>query len=215
MSLHRPRGFTLIELLVVIAIIAVLAAILLPTLFAARERANQTKCMSNMRNLAIALNEYADSNRGRFPGFAETPIPGLEWANGRVDDGIWASRIDGHLGGAPEVWLCPAAPDIGETFRSEAGTAEAGIPFGINNNLSQKRSSDGAIVGRPQSAIRSPRTTVLLVEGTSYDGGGELSSEPDPVKRHGDGGSWFNVVYCDTNAEITQEVAYPEYWDLK
>ena len=64
---RRDRGFTLIELLVVIAIIAILAAILIPAFFSARERAKTTSCLANLRNLSTAIRNYADDNCGRMP----------------------------------------------------------------------------------------------------------------------------------------------------
>ena len=57
--IHKRTGFTLIELLVVIAIIAILAAILFPVFAKAREKAYQTQCLSNTKQLALALLSYA------------------------------------------------------------------------------------------------------------------------------------------------------------
>jgi len=59
---NRSKGFTLIELLVVIAIIAILAAILFPVFAAAREKARANSCLSNQRQLAIAIRMYADDS---------------------------------------------------------------------------------------------------------------------------------------------------------
>src|SRR5256885_4443566 len=56
------RGFTLVELLVVIGIIAVLISVLLPTLGKAREAAKRTQCLSNLRQIAVLLNMYANQN---------------------------------------------------------------------------------------------------------------------------------------------------------
>jgi prepilin-type processing-associated H-X9-DG protein/prepilin-type N-terminal cleavage/methylation domain-containing protein len=65
---RRPAyGFTLVELLVVIAIIALLIALLLPTLSRAKEQARSVTCLSNLRQLAAAAQLYCDGNRGYFP----------------------------------------------------------------------------------------------------------------------------------------------------
>jgi prepilin-type N-terminal cleavage/methylation domain-containing protein len=81
---HKVSGFTLIELLVVIAIIAILAAILFPVFARVREKARQTSCASNMKQLGTAFMQYVQDNNERYPSVrAVTPnnnyIGG--WAN--------------------------------------------------------------------------------------------------------------------------------------
>jgi len=71
--LRNRRGFTLIELLVVIAIIAILAAVLLPALSAARERARTAQCLSNLKQIGQALINFTLENNDRFPGGGALP----------------------------------------------------------------------------------------------------------------------------------------------
>ena len=71
-------GFTLIELLVVIAIIAILAAMLLPALSAAKEKANRIACMNSLKQMGIALQMYAGENNSTYPTLKWSPT-GSVW----------------------------------------------------------------------------------------------------------------------------------------
>jgi prepilin-type N-terminal cleavage/methylation domain-containing protein/prepilin-type processing-associated H-X9-DG protein len=69
----RCRAFTLVELLAVISIVAILAALLLPTLAAAKDKARKIACLSNLRQTSIAIAGYAPENDGRIPYGPKAP----------------------------------------------------------------------------------------------------------------------------------------------
>lgn len=84
---YKPSAFTLIELLVVIAIIAILAAIVLPVLQAAKEKAQATFCLNNMKQLGMALNMYLNDNHDYLPwpnwdGGSPAAVPGWLYGPG-------------------------------------------------------------------------------------------------------------------------------------
>ena len=92
----KPMGFTLIELLVVIAIIAILAAILLPALNAARERGRQASCVSNLKQQTNALAMYQDASDGFFPSL---PVNGSSFLHQTMNYG-YAGKV-GYLSSGP------------------------------------------------------------------------------------------------------------------
>jgi prepilin-type N-terminal cleavage/methylation domain-containing protein/prepilin-type processing-associated H-X9-DG protein len=92
---RNPKGFTLIELLVVIAIIAILAAILFPVFAKAREKAKQTKCASNLKQVSTSLMMYAQD----YDGWVSGDNVGLKWTD--------ALYNGGYLGSL-NVTVCPS-----------------------------------------------------------------------------------------------------------
>ena len=111
MRRRRNSAFTLIELLVVIAIIAILAAILFPVFAQAREKARQTACLSNTKQIGLGLAMYVQDYDEIFPGIMyQVSPPGI---NGGGNDRIpLESQLDPYIKNAG-VWACPSAPGPG------------------------------------------------------------------------------------------------------
>jgi len=104
----KKKGFTLIELLVVIAIIAILAAMLLPALSKAREKARQAHCMNNLKQIGLATFMYVDDFGGYLPKNAYTS--NLSWTAYLTDD--WWGGVDMQhpVYVAMRSCTCPSGP---------------------------------------------------------------------------------------------------------
>lgn len=102
----QRKGFTLIELLVVIAIIAILAAILFPVFAKAREKARQSSCLSNLKQLGIACLSYAQDNDERWPTYYRIVVAGH-------NDGVTSGGVCMYSALVPyiknsQVFVCPS-----------------------------------------------------------------------------------------------------------
>jgi prepilin-type N-terminal cleavage/methylation domain-containing protein/prepilin-type processing-associated H-X9-DG protein len=169
---NRPApGFTLIELLVVIAIIAILAAILFPVFAKARERAQTTTCVSNLKQWGIAFQMYATDNNDKFPsqqwgptnsefGWVQSTVP---YIGGR--GGAGAINNDAHGNPVIKIAICPSE----RTMHTGHNVAAGGNPnqvvqsYGMANWAKGNANTDAASF-RSLSAFKFPATTILLGE---------------------------------------------------
>ncbi len=149
----RPAGFTLIELLVVIAIIAILAALLLPTLSRAKAQSQSVYCMNNNRELALAWLMYAHDNRDRLaPNQNENApengqAPGswvcgfLNWSAGNSDNTNLSLILNStnavlaqYFGSQRNIYLCPA-DNFASPAQAAAGWARRVRSVAMNYNM--------------------------------------------------------------------------------
>ena len=105
MGMKRRSAFTLIELLVVIAIIAILAAMLLPALAKAKERAWTIACNSNLHQISIGMTMYADDANGLYPMSGGA----IAWntTDPHTHAASWMQQIVGYVGNT-NVYHCPS-----------------------------------------------------------------------------------------------------------
>ena len=191
-GLSRLRGFTLIELLVVIAIIAILAAILMPALASAKQKAQSIKCLSNLRQWGLGFHMYADDNSDSVPeegnvaaGINDTGSPTstdnyhFAWYNCVAPTisqpplvnlyGAFHSNFNPPLPGSASIYACPGSPDPNTTYNLSSPTLavqKAFFMYGENSRLCVNfgsRAAHGYAQTKLSNLVK-PTDTIFLAE---------------------------------------------------
>jgi prepilin-type N-terminal cleavage/methylation domain-containing protein/prepilin-type processing-associated H-X9-DG protein len=213
--MKERKGFTLIELLVVIAIIAILAAILFPVFAKAREKARQSSCASNLKQIGTAMMAYAQDFDETYGGiiFAKTDAPNFTDICGRQMT-WWGIYLDPYIK-SKEIYKCPSGT------MTQTGCWIPGNIRSYNLNLSLV-----GYGGVKMATVTAPASVVMMADSSFHslfgnddvDGGRwyDYRSTPEIVydyiaNRHSDGA---NMLWADghvkwkkhnslTGAEVT------------
>ena len=192
----RPRAprpaFTLVEMLVVVAIVSLLAALLFPVFGRAREKARQASCTSNLKQIGLALKQYAQDYDGSYPDRAVLGLSGLREAS---DSQSLPSVLAPYLKSV-QVFVCPSG-------RKEL--QELGNTYQISTSAS--------VLSNPDLIEGQSATTLLMWDCYSYQNGTPVGSTGNPTpnlpkaQRHCAHFGNFNQLFLDGHVKM-----YP--WQL-
>lgn len=196
---QRHYAFTLIELLVVIAIVAVLAALLLPALSAAREKARRTACMNNLRQIGMAVQGYLQEYGEVFP-IADDPVSAAPFYWFWMGRG-WRPALSRYIENENRVFWCPTdttAVNIYESTSYAYSMSFYHTPEQIDAMDDKADTYSGAVPSAPQylARVRTPEQKAIIGEWLSIH-----------RRAEGDNGWWNwsgsrNFLFVDGHVEF-------------
>lgn len=199
----RNKGFTLIELLVVVAIIAILAAVLFPIFAQAKEKARQTACISNLKQIGTAMRMYCNDNNGmNVSGYQNIPygpitnLPRYRW---------WPDMLYAYNKNKNIYYCSSMSP-------ASVGIQYAG--YGINQSAITPDPSGkvldnftSGVDSQPDSKFEDPAGTIVIFDGFIWGGqwSGVAKYNPDadvPMWHDGDNGKAIISGSIDSKGQV-------------
>lgn len=162
MKTKNKCGFTLIELLVVISIIAILAAILFPVFARVRENARSTSCLSNMKQMGLAIEQYKQDYDGFYPFGGRVEGGGVtNWYEAFLDPYVKSSQVT-HCPSQPDDW------DIGYSYNEAFGYRMNDSRAGTGVGLTLCGKLHPIYDGINEAGVSEPSRSIILTEASLY-----------------------------------------------
>ncbi len=203
----RPLAFTLIELLVVIAIIAILAAILFPVFAKAREKARQSSCQSNLKQIGLATAQYKQDYDERTPWYLNAG----SWQSWASEQGYWGRFYDPYIKNR-QIYTCPSATTM-DAYGLQTGENALGSTYGLN----------GYTENKSDSQVTTPAERILVHDAWEHrmDDNGDMfcpasgqsvnltqhSGDANRIREYWRHNDTANVLWCDGHVKVLTKTA--------